>query len=186
MMNPARCLTGLGWLATVSLVLVAGCAAETEEEMTDSSEAELRGSRYSGHKISKERVASLVRAAGFPERLVWPMTCVAYYESGFDVGAVGYNSASTDRGLFQINSVHVRGDGTDGCPTAAADLDMTRYVSSLRSTPRTSSIFDPATNARCAYGVYESRPGNGMLAWYAYRANRAECDRATARWTPND
>lgn len=168
--------------------LALGCAAETEEEDTEAAGSELsRREDYSGVKLNKNQVATHVRNAGFPARLVWPMVCTAYYESKFDVGALGHNSrTSIDHGLFQINSLHLRGEGTDGCPTAAADLDRARYLASLRtSTPRRTSIFDPATNARCAYGVYKDRD-DGLNAWNAYKEHKRECDAATSAWVPRD
>lgn len=139
-------------IATVASVLV-GCAAETTEEETESSDSEL----LAGRRLSETEVARLLRDAGFPESVVPEMVCTARYESSFFEAATNRNTnGSIDRGLFQINSVHV--SGTRGCPSTGA------------------ALFDAATNARCAYAIYRSQ---GLNAWYGYRNHRAECDRYT-------
>lgn len=133
-------------------------------------------SKREGRQLSESEVAAVVRKAGFPERLVGTMVCIAKHESTYYERAVNDNVSrvtpgkvvSVDRGLFQINSIHVEGSSKNGyralrgCPSDAA------------------ALWDAATNARCAYAVWNSQ---GLNAWVAYRdsaANRAECDRFPA------
>lgn len=142
-----------------------GCSAEpADEELDDTSNAV---SYYNGRIIPETEVAQLVRAAGFPESIVGTLVCTAKYESRFYERAENRNGRSTDRGLFQINSVHLNG-GTRGCPQTAEGL------------------WDAETNTACAYAVYKGRQGSssnprtGLQAWYAYREHKSECDRYPA------
>jgi hypothetical protein len=124
--------------------------------------------------LGESEVAAVVRTAGFPESIIATMVCTARVESGFRTNISNKNSdQSTDRGLFQVNSVHI-GDPvvnptraiTQGCPSTAQGL------------------FDSAANARCALAVYNgqqrgnSDPKYGIAkAWYAYRRYKKQCDR---------
>lgn len=67
-------------------------------------------------------------------------------ESSCNPDAANFNTnGSTDRGLFQVNSVH------------------------LSKVAHPAQLFDPATNIRVAYSVYQ---GSGWEAWSAYKADR--------------
>jgi hypothetical protein len=86
---------------------------------------------------------------------VGTFVCTAKYESSFCARALNQNrNGSIDRGLFQINSVHL--GHMRGRPSRAQDL------------------FDPEINAACAYAIYRAQ---GVRAWYGYRAHKSECDR---------
>jgi len=87
------------------------------------------------------------------------MVCTAKYESSFYERASNKNrNGSTDRGLFQINSIHV--GGTRGCPSSS------------------DALWSAATNAKCALAIYKLQ---GINAWYGYRKHKAECDSYTIR-----
>lgn len=154
-----------GWIALswVAASLAAGCSSADEgvdgegssEESVDgegsTAEQELRG----GERLSPSNVASLLRQAGFPSNMVNRMVCTAKWESSFYTKATNKNrNGSIDRGLFQINSIHL--GVTRGCPRSS------------------SAIFDPLTNTRCALAIFEMQ---GIDAWYGYKAHRSECDR---------
>jgi len=150
-------------LASASLVALTalGC---TDTTSLGSSEGELgSGGMGSGDArpariLGEARVADLLRAAGFPYDRIGQMVCTARYESGFNANAVNRNTNGTrDRGLFQINSIHL--GHTKGCPASS------------------SAIFDPETNTRCAYNIYRLQ---GVNAWYGYKAHKSECDRTRA------
>jgi lysozyme C len=129
-----------------------GCAAEPsdgEDEPTGESEDHL----LAGRRLTPGEIARHLRAAGFPESAVGPMVCTAKYESSFYERASNKNrNGSTDRGLFQVNSIHL--GGTRGCPSNGT------------------ALFDAATNAKCALAIYKMQ---GINAWYGYRKHATEC-----------
>lgn len=135
------------------LVSLSPACAETdddpEEEMVSSSEDELKSSG-----LSPSEVARIIRDVGFPENQVGRMVCTAKWESSFRARATHKNNNRTiDRGLFQINSIHL--GSMRGCPKSAAQL------------------FSPEVNARCALAVWRAQ---GNRAWYGYRSHRSACD----------
>lgn len=141
------------------LVLVPGCAADTSDEgdsEPDGAEVGTVGEQLlAGRRLSEHEVASVLHGAGFPSHVIPEMVCTAKYESSFYARASNRNgNGSIDRGLFQINSIHL-GDG--GCPSRA----------------NAGALYDPATNAHCAYQVWR---GQGLNAWYGYQAHRTECN----------
>jgi hypothetical protein len=151
-------LKGLVIASCVSMSLFGvGCISQTGETIGDDSEVSIEESGdqlLAGKRLSETEVAAALRAAGFSEAQIPTMVCTAKYESSFYDGATNRNNnGSMDRGLFQINSIHV--GGTNGCPTSG------------------SALFDVATNARCARAIYRMQ---GQNAWYGYRSHRAECD----------
>lgn len=140
-------------LALALAALACGPESATDEGVTDEGADE--GALRAGNQLSEAEVASLVARAGFAESEIPRMVCTAKYESGFYERASHRNRNGTvDRGLFQVNSVHLQ--GTPGCPRSA------------------DALFDAATNARCAFSIYSLQ---GIGAWYGYRAHRSECDR---------
>ncbi len=143
-------------LTALSLVSVAGCAAPPgEEEEIGESEDRL----LAGRRLSEVEVANVLRQAGFAESQVPRMVCTAKYESSFYERASNKNrNGSIDRGLFQINSIHV--GGTRGCPSSGE------------------ALWNPTTNAKCALAIYKMQ---GINAWYGYKKHKAECDRYTIR-----
>lgn len=144
-------LFSVSTFAAVTALGASGCAADTQE---DEPVSESEDHLLAGRRLSESEIAQHVRNAGFPESMVGKMICTAKYESSFYERASNRNNnGSTDRGLFQINSIHV--GGTRGCPTSV------------------NGLWDAATNAKCAYAIYKMQ---GINAWYGYRKHRAECD----------
>lgn len=142
----------LAWFggAAVAAALV-GCSGPV---VPDRGEGTASSGLEDGTALSESEVASLLQQAGFPSNVIGKMVCTAKYESSFNPSATNNNNnGSTDYGLFQINSVHL--GSTPGCPSSA------------------NALFDPLTNAQCAYGVYELQ---GVNAWVAYRSHKSECD----------
>jgi hypothetical protein len=136
---------------TLAGLTAMGCSAQTEEDT--SSTGESQDQLLAGRRISEAETAQLLRSAGFPESVVPKMVCTAKWESSFYERATNRNgNGSIDRGLFQINSIHL---GRAGCPSSGE------------------ALFNASTNAKCAYQIYKSQGSN---AWYGYKAHRSECD----------
>lgn len=155
-MSSVRLLGALALTTLVSMV-TAGCAAETmdEEELAESEDRLLAGRR-----LTPSQVAAHLRAAGFPENTIGTMVCTAKYESSFYERASNKNrNGSIDRGLFQINSIHL--GGTRGCPSKG----------------NADALWNPTTNTQCALAIYKMQ---GLRAWYGYRKHKTECDRYAA------
>ncbi|CAN5923738.1 hypothetical protein BH11MYX4_BH11MYX4_21100 [soil metagenome] len=143
-------------LALVATVALAGCASDTtaedEEDVGGTEDALLAGRLY-----TPAAVADLLRGAGFDESDVGPMVCTAKYESSFFERATNKNkNGSIDRGLFQINSIHLK---EGGCPATGE------------------AVFPAQANVKCARTIFKSQ---GIRAWYGYRKHKAECDRFAA------
>ena len=160
----------LGAFALTSLISIvsAGCAAETMEDDEEVGESEDR--LLAGQRLTPSQVAAHLRAAGFPENTIGKMVCTAKYESSFYERASNKNrNGSMDRGLFQINSIHL--GGTRGCPSKG----------------NAEALWNPATNAKCALAIYNMQ---GIRAWYGYRKHKTECDGyaapGSARLAPDD
>lgn len=147
-----RTILKLGGAAILGMSLfgASGCSAEIGEENT----GETGDYLLAGNRLTPTQVADHLRRQGVPEAAVPRLVCTAKWESSFyDRASNRNNNGSTDRGLFQINSIHL--GGTPGCGTSAE------------------ALYDPATNTRCAAAIYRTQ---GMNAWYGYKAHRAECD----------
>ena len=161
---PSAKLLGVFALTSLISVVAAGCGAEPMEEELSESEDRL----LAGRRLTPSEIAGHLRAAGFPESQIGRMVCTAKYESSFYERASNKNrNGSTDRGLFQINSIHL---GTmSGCPSKA----------------NASALFTAATNAKCAFAIFNAQGNN---AWYGYRKHKSECDRypapSSAGFTP--
>lgn len=131
-----------------------GCAADTSED-DEEPVAESEDHLLAGRRLSESEIARHVRNAGFPESMVGKMVCTAKYESSFYERASNRNrNGSVDRGLFQINSIHL---GRAGCPKRG----------------NAGALYNATTNAKCALQVYRSQ---GLNAWYGYQAHRATCN----------
>jgi lysozyme C len=136
----------------------AGCAADTGSEDDTEGTGESEDHLLSGPRLTPGQVAGYLRNAGFPENAIGKMVCTAKWESSFYTRATNKNhNGTTDYGLFQINSIHLR-DGA-GCPSSS------------------SALFDPTANAKCALHVYKTQ---GVNAWYGYQKHRTECANARA------
>ena len=129
-----------------------GCAADTGEG-EDEPIAESEDRLLAGRRLSTGEIARHLRAAGFPENAIGPMVCTAKYESSYYERASNRNrNGSMDRGLFQINSIHL--GSMRGCPSSS------------------SALWDASTNAKCAYAIWRAQ---GYNAWYGYRKHATEC-----------
>lgn len=141
----------IGMFAMTALAAT-GCAADTgdgEDEPIAESEDRL----LAGRRLSTGEIARHLRAAGFPENAVGPMVCTAKYESSYFERASNRNrNGSTDRGLFQINSIHL--GSMRGCPSSGT------------------ALWDASTNAKCAYAIWKAQ---GYNAWYGFRKHATEC-----------
>jgi hypothetical protein len=146
-------MSKLHWVLLVGAVSLVGCASETDAEEDEATE-ESTGALLAGRKVPEREIARLLREAGFPEDQVPKMVCTAKWESSFYEGAVNKRNrnGSVDRGLFQINSIHM---GSWSCPRTV------------------NSYFTAKTNTECAYDIWKAQ---GNRAWYGYRAHKAECD----------
>src|SRR4051794_39702260 len=93
----------------MTALTITGCAADTTNDEDDTEQLGDVGEQLlAGRRLSEHEVASLVRRAGFPEYEVAKMVCTAKYESSWYERASNKNSNGTiDRGLFQINSIHL-------------------------------------------------------------------------------
>lgn len=131
-----------------------GCAADSQPQDAPDEVAAVEAALLAGHRYTLPEVTEIVRNAGFAEAEVGPMVCTAWWESSFYERASNQNkNGSTDRGLFQINSIHL---GEAGCRISEEQL------------------WNAADNAKCARAVYRSQ---GLGAWYGYRRHKEECDR---------
>lgn len=146
-------------LASMALAMGTGCVADVDGDDEDENDEEAIGQvdekLLAGRRIPPREVASILRNAGFPSHVVPEMVCTAKYESSFYERASNRNrNGSVDRGLFQINSIHL---GRSGCPSRG----------------NAGALYTASTNAKCAYQVYRSQ---GLNAWYGYKAHRTECN----------
>ncbi len=152
-------LAALAAIALTSLVSLSttGCAADSdeplEEEVDESGDAIRRGSSgIEGNEVEPSEIASLLREAGVPAASINKMVCTAFYESRWHDRSYNWrnNNGTIDRGLFQINSVHLQRNGL--CDDITAE-----------------QLWNPAKNAECASRVLKAQ---GLSAWYGYRAHR--------------
>lgn len=167
-------LAALASLTLASLVSLStqGCAADPADDEFDGEGEEIgsqdgairRGSSaIEGRKLEATEIAELLRTAGVPESVVPEMVCTAYYESQWRDRSWNWRNTNgtIDRGLFQINSVHLkdRYKNRDGewvgrglCYGMSAD-----------------DLWDVAKNAECAQKIYKAQ---GLSAWYGYKSHR--------------
>lgn len=157
-------------VAALAVGVAVGCSAapvegETEEEGESSEDALESRDCPAGDLLDEAQVVTLMARAGMPREQFPRLVCAVKYESSFCRTAVNQNgNQSRDRGLFQINDIHLsdreRGKaGTPGCPTVA-EADR-------------GALFDPVINTRCAAAVYRLQ---GLAAWYGYRNHQGTCD----------
>jgi len=110
--------------------------------------------------LTGQQAVYFARGAGIPENQVAVCVAIAYAESSLKVAATNYNTnGSTDRGLWQINSIHTAYD--------AAQL-----------------LASPAYNAQAMAAIYKNRGSwadwstytNGDYLTYLPQAQRAQAD----------
>jgi hypothetical protein len=156
----------LVWGALLAgVLLAAGCASEEPVAAEETATAK--------SALSPAKVADILRSTKksdgsrcFSEAEVATMVCIAQYESGrTPCGLNKCNDGTIDRGLFQINSVHLH---DNGCP----------------SPENGDTLYNPVINAQCACTVYRAQ---GFDAWVAYGqlGHKAECDSAPNPGTEN-
>lgn len=162
-------------LISIMAATAIGCSSTAgDEDPLGESQEQLRDGRL----VPEDEVVTLLRKYGFPEREIPRMVCTAKWESSFFEASVNNNRrrgtiVSVDRGLFQINSVHLNvidprtGErvGTRNCPLVE-DAE---------------TLFDADTNVMCAREVFR---GAGPRAWYGYRTHHEECDAYRLRGGP--
>ncbi len=148
------------FLTSLVSVGVAGCAAETDDDMDadeevgiDSDEVRRGSSAIEGRKLEATEIAGLLREAGVPASMIDKMVCTAYYESQWRDRSwnARNNNGSIDRGLFQVNSIHLKGPNGI-CDELTAD-----------------DLWSPTKNTACAAKILKAQ---GLNAWYGYRAHR--------------
>jgi hypothetical protein len=139
-----KCFLGVLGAVAVAMIVTA-CTSESDVETGEDL-------IVAGKRLTPAEVADHVRAAGFAEKSVGKMVCIAKYESSY------YTRAQNGiyRGLFQIGTLHL---GRKGCPAQAEGL------------------YDPALNAKCAKTVFDAQ---GIGAWSAYGSHKTECDKFVA------
>jgi lysozyme C len=157
-------MTNMRWASAMALAMVtlvlSGCAADAsdgsdDDENDEEAVGQIDEKLLAGRRIPEREVASILRNAGFPESVVPEMVCTAKHESSFYERASNRNrNGSTDRGLFQVNSIHL---GLGGCPARG----------------NANALYTASTNAKCAYAIYKAQ---GLNAWYGYKAHRTECN----------
>ncbi len=160
-------------LASSLSIATQGCAADagsddgedgTAEELGSQDGAIKRGgSGIEGRRLEAEEIAGLLREAGVPEATVPKMVCTAYYESQWRDRSWNWRNGngSIDRGLFQINSVHLKG--------AYRTTSGERVPAGLCSDLKSDDLWDVAKNADCAQKIFRQQ---GLGAWFGYQSHR--------------
>lgn len=160
-------------LASLLSVTTSGCAAPADDEDLPGEEGEEIGSQdgalrkgssaIEGRKLDSDEIASLLRQAGVPESVVPKMVCTAYYESQWRDRSWNWrnNNGSIDRGLFQINSAHLKG--------AYRNSAGERISAGLCVDLKADDLWDVEKNAQCAAKIYKEQ---GLTAWYGYKSHR--------------
>jgi hypothetical protein len=149
----------LGTIALAMLLGATACSSDGDPSLDDDAagSSETREEPLlAGRKVPEAEIRRDLANAGFSADVIPKMVCTAKWESSFYERASNRNgNGSMDRGLFQINSIHI--GGTPGCPSSSE------------------ALFDAATNTKCARAIYKMQ---GLRAWYGYRAHKRECDAA--------
>jgi hypothetical protein len=160
-------------LASSLSLATQGCAADagsddgedgTAEELGSQDGALRRGgSGIEGRVLDTDEIASLLRDAGVPEASIPKMVCTAYYESKWRDRSWNWRNGNgtIDRGLFQINSAHLKG--------AYRTTSGERISAGLCSDMQADDLWDVAKNAECAQKIFREQ---GLSAWYGYKAHR--------------
>jgi hypothetical protein len=136
---------------------LSGCAAAQDDaDDTLDERGDVEEALIAGRRVDTDEIVRLLTANGIPQSVIPELVCTAKYESSFYEGASNRNrNGSMDRGLFQVNSIHL------GSVSACPDKDEAK------------SLFNAATNVKCAAAIYRMQ---GLNAWYGYRAHRRTCD----------
>lgn len=116
-------------------------------------------------RLSDEELARLLYQAGFRDPdVIATMVAIAHPESGARPDAYNGNTRTGDQsyGLWQINMLGAMGP-------------QRRKTFGISSNDQ---LFDPLTNAKAAFAIYQSQ---GFAAWSAYKAGKHQPFMAAAR-----
>ena len=136
-----------------------GIKTEKKKDQPDSGSGnqgrQFDGNVATGGTLNQEEIARAARAAGFPEDKVATMTAIAMAESSGDSAALNNNPNTGDLsyGLWQINMLG----------------DMGPERRKLFGIKSNEELFDPLTNAKAAYKIYELQ---GYGAWSVYKSGK--------------
>ena len=111
--------------------------------------------KVQGPFIPKNQVASHIRKAGFPERLVNTMLKIAFCESSYGAKSYAWGQGRRHTGLFQISDLHHSACGY-------GHLSLSTFRSKMTA---------PGLNAKCAYTVYKNA-GFSLSPWDCYTGRR--------------
>ena len=117
-----------------------------------------------GGTLTQEEIARTARAAGIPEDKIPTMTAIAMAESTGRSGVLNDTPSTGDLsyGLWQINMIG----------------DMGPERRKLFGIKSNEELFDPLTNARAAYKIYERQ---GYDAWSVYKSGKYRDYMVTAK-----
>lgn len=129
------------WLFTFATL--SSCGQDPDSEVTTLATV--------GPFIPESQVASHIRSAGFPERLVNTLLNIAYCESTFGAGSYNWSGGRRHSGLFQISDLH-----KGACGYANTTMEGFWH-----------HMADPLSNTKCAYIVYKNA-GYSLHPWDCY------------------
>jgi C-type lysozyme/alpha-lactalbumin family len=142
-------------IALVASVSGMGCAA-AEDVTEDPADGPAEQALLEGRRVEIGEIVTLLKENNIPKAVIPKLVCTAKYESSFFEGATNTNNnGSVDRGLFQVNSIHL-GSFSD-CPEKNAAKDL----------------MSAEANVKCAAAIYRAQ---GLNAWYGYRAHKKTCE----------
>ena len=114
-----------------------------------------------GQVLSDNQMASYLRQAGFPEKVIPRMVAIGRAESGGDPTAHNPRYPDNSYGVWQINML----DDPDNDYMLGAERRAKYGLSSNEQ------LNDPLTNARAAFDVYKSQ---GLGAWSVHTSGAAD------------
>lgn len=140
-LSGGRLIAGFALCAALLVLVVTAALAATGTAVSDPATSRYPTIAAAGH-LSVSQIGAVAQTAGFEGEGLVMAIAVAIAESGGDPAATDHDSNGTvDRGLWQINSVHVKYSG--------------------------SCDYDPACCARAAYEI--SGRGNNWSAWVTFQ-----------------
>jgi hypothetical protein len=111
--------------------------------------------QFKGEVMTANEIYAVMIRAGFPGQVAVTMTAIALRESSGDPNAFNGNEATGDRsyGLLQINLRD---------PNVCKDIKSN--IASVAQDEK--ALFDPETNARAGYILWNGHNENLNVAWY--------------------
>jgi len=103
--------------------------------------------------MSPEEIYSVARSVGFPPEVATSMVAIAWRESGGNPNAFNGKPPDMSYGLWQINMLGSLG------PARRAQFGLSSNE----------ELFDPYTNARAAYAIWNGDNANLARHWYIDR-----------------